>query len=289
MLVLVTGASGFIGRSLMACLAREGLDARPYNGRLVTHIKLREHLEDVGLVVHLAGAEARGRNRILQQVDVDGTERLLDECRRAEIKHLIVVSRLGANPLSMHGLLRAKGEMERLVHQSEVPYTILRSATLYGRDDRFTEIILSLALWSWPFVWLPGGGKTPMQPLWVEDFARCLVYLLQHPDRYEGQTITVAGEERMHYRELVQRLLAVSGRKRLAVSLPMTLLRPSSRLFFQWWYRPPVSQYFVDCFFVPEVINTDTVLRHFGFRPSRLTNQIAYLRRSGLRRRLFRR
>jgi NADH dehydrogenase len=288
-MILVTGATGFIGRSFIACLEREGIEARPYHGRLITHLKLREHLAGVETVVHLAGAEARGRRSLLQQVDVDGTAQLLEECRRAGVGHFIVASRLGADPASMHPLLRAKGEMESLVRRSNIPYTILRSATLYGRDDRFGELILSLALWSWPFVWLPGGGQVAMQPLWVEDFVRCLLIVLQHPQRYTNQTITVAGEERLRYQEMVRRMLLVNGRKRLPVPLPMVLARHLSRLLFQWWRWPPVSQFFINRFSAPEVTDTDTVLRHFHFRPARFASQILYLRRPGMRRRLFRR
>lgn len=288
-MILVTGATGFIGRSFMACLERAGIEARPYNGRLLSHLTLREHLDGVQTVVHLAGAEARGRNHLLEHVDVEGTALLLDECRRAQVSHFIMISRLGAETASMHALLRTKGEVERLVRHSGLPYTILRSATLYGRDDRFTEIILSCALWSWPFVWLPGGGYMALQPLWVEDAARCLLMLVQNQSRFEDRTITVAGEERLHYREMVRRMLAVRGCKRLAVPLPMVMLRPLSRLLFQWWHWPPIPQYFVDRLFVPEVADTNTVLRHFGFRPARFSDQITYLRRSGIRRRLFRR
>ena len=288
-MILVTGATGFIGRSLMACLAREEIEARPYHGFLETPLTLREAFAGIDSVIHLAGAEMRGRSRRLQQVDFSGTENLVEECLRANVQHITYVSRLGADPASMHLLLQTKGRAERLIAQSGIPYTIVRSASLYGRDDRFTEIILSLALWSWPFVWLPGGGYMAMQPLWVEDFVRCLLLIVKHPEKYHKQTITVAGEERFRYRELVQLILTVKGKKRMAVPLPMTLLRPSSRLLFQWWYWPPVTRFFVDRFFVPEVTETDTVLRHFGFRPARLANQIIYLRRSGMRRRLFRR
>lgn len=288
-MILVTGATGFIGRSLMACFEREGIEARPYPGYLDTTLALREALKGIHTVIHLAGAEMRGRSRRLQQVDVAGTESLLEASQRAGVQHIIYASRLGADPAAMHTLLQAKGQAERFIEQSGIPYTILRSATLYGRDDRFTEIALSLALWSWPFVWLPGGGQTAMQPLWVEDFVRCLLIVVQKPETYLNKTFTVAGEERLRYRELVRLILAVKGKKRQAVSLPMTLLRPSSRLLFQWWYWPPVTQFFVDRFFVPEVTESDTVLRYFGFRPARIIDQIVYLRRAGMRRRLFRR
>ncbi|MBE7530679.1 MAG: NAD-dependent epimerase/dehydratase family protein [Chloroflexi bacterium] len=288
-MILVTGATGFIGRSLMARLEREGVDARPYDGRLITHLKLREQLQGIHTVVHLAGAENRGQNRLLQHVDVEGTAQLIDECRRAGVQHLVVPSHLGANTAAMHPLLRAKGEVEQLIRRSGIPYTILQTAPLYGRNDRFTEIFLALAIWSFPFVWLPGGGHMPVQPLWVEDYARCLHIILQQPDRYVNQTVAIAGEERMTHREMMQRLLTVNGRKRLMLPLPMVLVRPSARFLFSWWYWPPLTPYAIDRFFVPAIAEPGTVLRHFGFQPAQFNGQIVYLRRPGLPWRLFRR
>ncbi|MCP4419537.1 MAG: NmrA family NAD(P)-binding protein, partial [Chloroflexi bacterium] len=247
-----------------------------------------DELEDVTTIIHLAGSEARGRNRLLHHIDVNSSERLLREARLAGVQHFIFASRLGADPANMHPLLQAKGKVERMIERSGIPYTILRSATLYGRSDRFFELIVSLAFWTWPFVWLPSGGTMAMQPLWVEDFVRCLTLSLDRPDLM-NKTVALAGGERLPYRRLVKLLLNVSGYRRLPLTIPMWILRPFSNALFRWWYWPAVSRYFMDRFFVPEVTDHDAVLRHFGFQPARVRDTISYLRRSGLVLRLFRR
>ncbi len=272
----------------MAQLQRAGIDAQPFQGRINNYLDLREQLEGKTAVIHLAGSEMRGRNRLLNHVDVEGTARLLEECERADIQHLIVISRIGAQPNSIHSLLAAKGKIEKMVQQSETPATIIRSASVYGYGDRYFETILGISYWSFPFAWLPGGGERVWQPLWVEDLARCLVAALNRPDLI-GKTVTVAGEEHVQYQELVKRILAIAGVRRFPVRLPMTLLRPISRLLFWWWFWPPATSYFVDRFFVPEAVDYDTVLRTFGFRPAQLNQTINYLRRPGLRWRIFRR
>ncbi|GAB4275318.1 MAG: complex I NDUFA9 subunit family protein [Candidatus Promineifilaceae bacterium] len=287
-MILVTGSTGFIGRSLMARLSRENIPARPYNGRINNPIALRQQLDGIETVIHLAGSEARGRNRLLQHVDVEGTERLIEESRRAGVRHLIIPSRIGADPNAIQPLLRAKGEVERLVRHSHIPYTILRTATLYGRADRYFELIIAMAQWSWPFVWLPGGGTMPVQPLWVEDYSRCLVQTLERPDLV-GKTITLAGDERFTYKELVAMLLNATRKPRIPVKLPMALMPPLTAVLFSWWYWPPVSRYFADRFFVPEVADLDSVMRHFGFRPARVQETLAYLNRKNLRWRLIHR
>jgi uncharacterized protein YbjT (DUF2867 family) len=287
-MILVTGATGFIGRSLTNALTLAGQEWRAYNGRINNPLALRQQLAGVQTVYHLASSEARGRVRLLQHVDVEGTERLLEECRRAGVEHLIVMSRLGTDANAVHPLLQAKGEVERLVRRSPVPYTIVRSATLYGRSDRFFEILVGLAIWSWPVVWLPGRGHTPWQPLWLPDLIDCLRAIPQRPDLI-NQTITLAGSERVKHRDLMPMLLNAADLKRLALPLPMALLRPLSFLLFRWWWWPAVSRFMVDRFFVPEVAELDTVWRQFGFRPARLADTLSYLRRPGLRWRLFRR
>lgn len=287
-MILVTGATGFIGRSLTNALTLDSYEWRPYEGRINAPKSLRDQLTGIDFVFHLAGSESRGRARLLRHVDIEGTERLLEEAHYAGVKQLVFPSRIGADANSVHPLLRAKGEIERLIRNSGIPYTILRTSTLFGLGDRFTEIILGLALWSWPFVWLPGAGTVAMQPLWVEDYARCLMACLRKPD-LKNQTITLAGDERFRYRELVIQILTVEGVRRRYTKLPLVLLRPSAGLFFSWWRWPAVSRFFVDRFFVPEVTELDSVRRFFGFRPMRLGETMAYLHRPGMRWRLFRR
>lgn len=127
-----------------------------------------------------------------------------------------------------------------------------------------------------------------MQPLWVEDYARCLIDSLEKPS-LQNQTITLAGDERFRYQELVSQILSVEGVRRQALKLPLALLRPSAGLLFGWWYWPAVSRFFVDRFFVPEVADLDSVRRYFGFRPMRFRETMAYLHRPGMRWRIFRR
>lgn len=287
-MILVTGSTGLIGRSLMRCLAEENFDAREFTGRINNPLNIREQLDGISVVIHLSGAEARGRNRLLNHIDVEGTERLLEECQREGVAHIIMVSRLNADTAVWQPLLRAKGQAERLIRKSGIPYTILRTTSLYGWGDRYFEMIVGLAIWSWPFVWLPGGGLNPVQPLWVEDLVRCIMISLKDETK-KNKTFEIAGSERMSYDVLVQKLLAMTGHRRIPLRFPIQLLHPLTAVFFRWWYWPPVTRYFADRFFVPEVTETDIVYRHFNFHPARVHETISYLNRAGLRWRLFRR
>lgn len=286
-MILVTGAKGFVGRSLLDVLQQQEFPVKIYTGRINDPLNLRAELLDVDTVIHLAGSETRDRVRLLKHVDIEGTERLLEESQRADVKRIIFLSRLNADPASIYPLLRAKGEVERLIRRSGIDYMIVRSATLFGRDDRFLNVIVSLAAWTWPLVWIPGGGKVAMQPLWVEDLVRCLAACLQRPDLI-GETIELAGEERMHYGEIVRQTLSVAGLQRIPFGPVVKIIRPLNRLLFGWWRRPPVTRFMMDRFSVPEVVADDAIYNYFGVRPSRMNQRISYLRGPHLRRRLFR-
>jgi NADH dehydrogenase len=283
-MILVTGATGFVGRSVVNRLEQAGQPFKVYTGRINDPLSLRAELLDVETVIHLAGSEARGSIRALQHVDIDGTQRLIEESQRMTVTRLIFLSRLEADPHAYYPLLRAKGEAERLIQRSGIPFTIIRSATLYGRDDHFLNAIANLAAWSWPLVWLPGGGENPMQPLWVEDLARCLVKTLDRPD-LEGETVSLAGGELLRYKDIVTAVLQATGMWRIPLKSPLLAVRPLAFLTFSWRARPLVSRFFMDRFSLPEAIRLDSVRRRFGFNPSRLQHNIAYLRRPWWQRR----
>ena len=285
-MILVTGARGFIGQSLMRALQLKELPAKALGHDVNTPIAINETLADVDTVIHLASAEKRGRARRLEAVDVQGTRRLLAACQKAEVRRFILVSRIGADPDAMYPLLRAKGRQEQLVRRSDLPYTIVRSATVYGRHDHFLNNIVGLAAWSWPLVLMPGGGEMVMQPLWVEDLVRCLLHTLARYDLVE-RTIEVGGEERMPYKQMVLKALATARLSRLPLGAHPLVLRPISALLFAWWRRPPFNPFFLQRLAVPDITDLDSVLHQFNFRPVHFEQNIAYLRRPGHRRRLI--
>jgi NADH dehydrogenase len=286
MTTLVTGATGFVGRSVRKLLLAHGVPFRPYRGDINDFTRLREELSDVEVVLHLAGGEARGRTHWLAYVDVEGTDTLLKALRYRPARRLVVISRFNADPNALYPLLRAKGIVEQKVRQSGVPYTIVRSASIFGSEDRFTNAIAATAAWSWPLVWLPGGGETAMQPLWVEDVARCLVTTLRRDDLL-NQTIEIAGDERLRYYEIVRLVLEAANLRRLRFKAPVLLARAANSMTRWAWEQPPLHQFDHDRLSTPEVTSLDTVLTQFGFRPARLHNHLSHLRH-GVYRQLFR-
>lgn len=286
---LITGSNGFVGRSVVRALDQLGLPHSGLTGRLNDVEQIASQLEDIDIIIHLASSVRYGRERRLSSTDIDGTRNLIEACRGTGVNHIVYISQLGADPQSLYPVMRAKGVIEEMLLKSGIPVTIIRSATLYGRDDRFLTPIISLAFWNWPFVWLPGGGRSLLQPLWVEDLVRIIIEVSDTLDLkgYRGKIYTAAGEERFHYADLVRLVLETANLNRRLLPVNMTWVRLATRALFGWRRNPPITLFFLDRLNKPEIADLDIVHRQFNFHPTRMMDQISYLRRPGLARYVF--
>jgi UDP-glucose 4-epimerase len=167
--VLVTGATGFLGRAAVAALAASGAHVRAAARHVpdqtfgddvdvVEYPDLREPfdwqplLAGIDAVVHLAGTERRLHvsAAAYDQINHQATERLAAAAARAGIRHFILISSLSAQngcaadhalteretaaPADAQG--RSKLAAEQAVRASGVPFTILRLAPVYGPGMR---------------------------------------------------------------------------------------------------------------------------------------------------------
>ncbi len=158
-MILVTGATGFVGRHLVQRLSadaglrvrvllRPGSDINRLPRPLTVHTligditdgdSLLAAMDGVHTVFHLVGTETRGRHARLSDVDVAGAKAVVKAALTARVGRIITVSRLGAERASAFPVLRAKGEIEDCIRNSGLAYTIFRPGVLFGHGDRFAR------------------------------------------------------------------------------------------------------------------------------------------------------
>jgi uncharacterized protein YbjT (DUF2867 family) len=196
-MILVTGGTGFIGRSLVRQLTEANLPVRllirpsgqspqlPQGVPVEVAVSslsdrrgLRSAMVGVDTIYHLAGAESGGPGRGLLEVDIRGTQAISEVAAEVGIKRIFYVSHLGADRASAYPVFKAKAIAEEYLRRSGLGATILRTAIVYGQGDAFTSGLAYL-LRNIPFVFMvPEDGRTLLQPLWVEDLATCLFWAL---------------------------------------------------------------------------------------------------------------
>lgn len=254
MRVLVTGASGFVGRHLVAHLARNGhavtaMDLASPAGRLpgVAYVAAdirepaawRGALPGLDAVVHLASAHLQVGlpESFYWSVNVESLQPLLRAARDAGVKHFVHTSSVGVHgslervpgnedapirPENLYERTKAAGEEKVRAFMAEagtMGVTIVRPAWIYGPGDARTEKILR-AVARGRFVMF-GRGDNYRHPIFIDDYVRAQERMLLEPKTF-GHTYILAGPASLRGRELVAVAERVTGgRVRLRVPLPV--------------------------------------------------------------------
>jgi len=294
-MILVTGATGLIGRHLVTGLIASGQSVRvllPPNlsqaridkltwydtveivvGTLYDAEALHQALAGVDTVYHLASAQWWGRRRDLEHVDLLGTRGLIAAARAARIGRIIVMSQLGASPSSAFTLLRAKGQFEELIRTSGLAYTIIRSGLIFAPDDHFVNGIAAL-LHSNPIIVLqPGQGENLLNLLYIDDLIEALIRTLESVDTVDN-TIEIGGPEYLSYNELLLTVMRVTHTQRSIVSLPPYLLRTLTRTTRSLFPRWPITLQWYDILATNRTAPLGAIDTMFGIHPARFEDTI---------------
>jgi uncharacterized protein YbjT (DUF2867 family) len=295
-MILLTGGTGFIGRSLIRQLVDSGHEVRILlqpslqTPRLPTGVPvevavaslndvrgLRAAMRGIEAIYHLAGAEGEGGRANLQVVDIDGTRNLAEAAADARVDRIFYISHLGADRAAGFPVLKAKGIAEEYIRRSGVPYTILRASILFGPEDEFTNGLSMLLAAAPGFFPVPSKGENLIQPLWVEDLATCLVWALDNPETV-NQTYNVGGNEALSLRHVVKTIMDVTGQPRLIVNWPTQAMRGLTILMEFIFPHFPASIFWMDYLAVSRTCAVDTIPRVFGLMPARFISRLDYLR-----------
>lgn len=293
-MILLTGGTGFVGKALVQHLIASGKTVRillrpskvspqlprgiPVDAAVCSlrdERGLRAAMRGVDTIVHLASSERHSGRANLTEVDVLGTQGLVNAARQAGIKRILYLSHLGADQASAYPLLRAKGLAENIVIRSGLDYSIIRSAVVFGPGDQFTTAFSRLVRISPGFLMIPGDGNTLLQPLWIEDLVNCLALAIERDDLI-GQTISIGGLEALPFRQIMLHIMEAMGIQRRFWSVSPPTLRLLALIADQF-PKFPVSIYWLDYLAVDRTTLLDSVPRTFGILPARFYRQLDYL------------
>lgn len=296
-MILVTGATGFVGRALVRHLSETDQRVRvllrpsPQSPRIPRGVPVevavvslndergvRAALRGVDHVYHLASAGSQGRRGNLLTTDIEGTRNLAQASSDAGVQRLFFLSHIGADRASAFPIQKSKGIAEEHIRRSGVPYTIIRSSVLFGPEDRFTNNLAGL-LRAVPFIFpVPSDGRTLLQPLWVEDLVTCLVWALDNPETI-NQTYEIGGGEYFTLRQVLETLMHITHRRRLLVPLPVPWMRALLVMLDSFIPRFNISTYWLDYVAVNRTCSVDNLPRIFGLMPARFAYRLDYLAR----------
>ncbi len=299
-MILVTGATGYIGRHLVLrlvdqgerprCLVRDPKRAANIlpadkvefiQGDTTQPTSLKAALNGVDTVVHAAfitadHKQSAGNN--YAETNVQGTSYLVKAAKEAGVKRIVEISGLGTKPDKPGSYMQGRFLAEKMVKDSDLDWTIIQPSVLFGKGAPFIKGLADL-IRSAPVVPLIGGGKILFQPIYVEDVVTVILKVLADPTGTNKKTYVIGGPAYYSFTQVIDVLLHVMHKSRIKAPAPMPLVGIGAAVMEALLPKPPLTKAAMTLFTFNNTTDLQSVERDFGFTPTSFTE---FLQKEGV-------
>jgi uncharacterized protein YbjT (DUF2867 family) len=227
--VVVFGATGFVGSALLPVVAQEhdvvAVSRKPHQAQqgvtwavadVTDAPAVRRALERADVAYYLVHSLGSAD---FEERDVAGAETVAQEAEAAGVRQLVYLGGFGEEGEELSSHLRSRLETGRALASSAVPLTTLRAAVVVGKGSAAFETIVALVD-RLPAMVAPRWVSTPTQPIALRDTVRYLAAVAGREETF-GETYDLGGPEVMTYREMIERVARLRGKRRVIVEVPV--------------------------------------------------------------------
>jgi uncharacterized protein YbjT (DUF2867 family) len=233
----VLGATGFVGRALVPALA-ERMDVtavsrsgdapaaervQPVAADALEPESLRRALDGVDIVYYLVHSLGQAN---FGDVDRRAATNVAAEAARGGIKQIVFLGGLGDDDPNLSAHLRSRAETARVLADGDVPVTTLRAAVVVGRGSAAFETMVALVD-RLPVMVAPRWVAMPTQPVALADVVGYLRDVAGHPATV-GETFDLGGPDVLTYRQMIEHIGELRGRRPRILEVPVLSPRLSS-------------------------------------------------------------
>jgi uncharacterized protein YbjT (DUF2867 family) len=225
--VTVFGATGVVGRALLPLLAEHEVTAVSRSPRedAGAHWVVADAATGEGVAEALHGSDVAYYlvhslgSRDFERQDRAAASTVAREAARAGVEQIVYLGGLGADDPRASPHLRSRRETGERLASEGVPVTTLHAAMVIGKGSVAFETILALVD-RLPAMITPSWVTTPTQPIALDDVARYLAGVCGAEPAF-GEGFDAGGPEVMTYRQMIERIATLRGRRPRIVELPV--------------------------------------------------------------------
>ncbi len=249
---LIFGGSGQIGRNLIRKLTKKNyqvtvvtrnIHQKSYiiktqanagyidivESKIFEEQKLRKLFEKADICINLIGIlfESKKGNTF-KNIHTIFPSLLSKLSKEYKLKHFIHLSALGINEATDSDYAKSKLEGEERILKNFPLATIIRPSIVYSVDDNFTTNFMTL-LNRLPIFPLYYEGKTKFAPIHCSDLTDVIFNIILN--NVNSKIIECVGPEVISFKEILEKLLNLIGKKRLLIPMPLPIAQLSARFF----------------------------------------------------------
>lgn len=280
-MIVVTGASGYLGSHITRLLVKagkptralvhnrqraelegrlNGLDIEWSEGDVTKPETLVDAFRGARAIVHTVAIAIEKGGRNYESINYQGTVNVVEAAKAAGVQRLINISQLGADSKLPYRFLASKGKAQEYVVGSGLDWTAFRPSVIWGPEDEFANTFARLVPIT-PIIFpIVGDENSRFQPVWVEDVAACVLAALEDPQTHEKE-YELGGPEVLTLEEIERRTLEAIGARRWMVRFPMPLLRFVVTLMETLLPAPPVTRSLLELLAVSNVTEENAISR----------------------------
>ncbi len=293
-MILVTGATGYVGQHLLARLVAHGdivrplvrdaaaaarvrgVNVEPVIGDVTDPASLAGRLDGVDTVIHLVAIIVEKGKATFEDTNAQGSRNVVAEAKRAGVKRFLHIGANGARDDAAYPYLRSKWLGEQAVIKSGIPYAVLNPSLIFGSGDVFFNTLATLVRLN-PIVPVVGSGTSKFQPIWVEDVCTCLLKCLDD-ETYLNKTYDIGGPEQLTYDEMIAIIMRVLGKRRPTIHVPIALMKPAAAVMAAILPQPPVTPGQLDLLKIDNITAPNPLPALFGIaEPAYLQAKLDYI------------
>ena len=281
-LILLTGATGYVGGRLLRVLEREGYRLRclarhpeVLKSRVSpsTEVVAGDVLDRASLDAALSGVKAAyylvhsmGASGSFEEADRQAAEKFGAAAHAAGVERIIYLGGLGNENAQLSAHLRSRQEVGEILRRSGVPVLEFRASIVIGAGSLSFEMIRALVE-RLPVMITPKWVKVPAQPIAIDDLLAYLVAALQLPVS-QYRVYEIGGQDQVSYADIMRIYARHRGRRLWMIPVPV--LSPYVSSLWLGLITPlyaRVGRKLIQSIVHPTVVRDDSALRTFSIRP----------------------
>jgi len=277
-MILVTGATGFIGKRLVrrmdakkaVLMVRNRIESR-FRQRIASlddENSLYEATKGIEVVIHLAAAVGIVDPAANYRINFEGTRKLVGACKKNKVKKIIFLSSVSAVQKKREAYGQSKLQAEKIIIDSGIDYVILRPTLVFGESRQFKVIKDIIA--KYPVIPIIGSGKSIMQPISVDDLVEMIIMSLG----MKNEIINLAGPSRITFNQMISKIASSMGIKKPMLHLPKSLCLIAAFFLEKALRSPPITRNQVYALTQDSTTDISDMLAKFKLKPKTFDDMV---------------